>query len=295
MLRAKFRAASRIGENPTSGSVYEAKPSLWRCTALRRGFTLIELLVVIAVIAVLVAMLLPVLSRTKAQAHNVVCVNNLRQIWFAFASYASDWNDVIPPTGSSWCSMADQNGVNGRGTAWYHYLGKYGYLGSTLSFIDPYNDVANSRWAVLRCPSEKGSFQVYKNTYYDNGWMCSSYAINWSVYGYCYGPWGAGGDCSLPYCSPWRWRKAFMKGPEDGLRAQAPLVMDCYDWGSGWQLPFFGWGVDVDSVYGATVSYAFRHSGERANVLYMDGHVEAVDPHWKSGRNVYKSLWSSEP
>ena len=57
--------------------------------ASRLGFTLVELLVVLGVIAVLIALLLPVLSRARSEATRVVCLSNLRQVGLAFLAYAN--------------------------------------------------------------------------------------------------------------------------------------------------------------------------------------------------------------
>jgi|SRR5882672_3878183 len=66
------------------------------CPRGRLGFTLIELLVVIAIIAILAAMLLPVLSRAKAKAQGVFCVSNTKQLELAWLIYADDHNGRLP-------------------------------------------------------------------------------------------------------------------------------------------------------------------------------------------------------
>ena len=64
-----------------------------------RGFTLIELLVVIAIIAILAAILFPVLSQAKQRAWTIQCVSNLRQIGVAMKIFADDNNGLYPESG----------------------------------------------------------------------------------------------------------------------------------------------------------------------------------------------------
>ena len=60
------------------------------------GFSLIELLVVIAIIAILAAILFPVLNAAKAKAQRTVCLNNLKQIGTGIRLYADENNDTLP-------------------------------------------------------------------------------------------------------------------------------------------------------------------------------------------------------
>ncbi len=148
----------------------------------RSAFTLVELLVVIGIIALLISILLPALSRARESANRVVCLSNQRQIYLAAASYAADFKGYFPGApythrGSLFYAMYDNKDV---GTA-ARYLFVNRYLRMSLEKADPnWSDspmvFANSN-GPMWCPSGSKRLEDVGDiwAHYDNwGWKVSS-------------------------------------------------------------------------------------------------------------------------
>jgi prepilin-type N-terminal cleavage/methylation domain-containing protein len=71
----------------------------------RRAFTLVEMLVAIAIIAILAALLLPVLANAKEKAYRTQCASNLKQLGTSIQLYADDHGDQLP--GPLWAGLYD--------------------------------------------------------------------------------------------------------------------------------------------------------------------------------------------
>lgn len=136
------------------------------------AFTLVELLVVVAVIALLVGLLLPALSRAREQGRLMVCLNNARDITMAANSYATDhdgrwpvfpsliqtgprraffnsWDFGGKTTSSYWNSAATKRGV--------HETPLNPYVAPEVDLRDPPNGRLELR--TYECPSDPGTLQ----------------------------------------------------------------------------------------------------------------------------------------
>jgi len=118
------------------------------------GFTLIELLVVIAIIAILAALLLPVLSKAKDKAKSISCQGNLRQVQLCWIMYCHDNEDSMPPNqsvnaGGVWRSSPDS------------------WIGNSNAYLDEdtrpieqgllFKYDYNRSVALYRCPADKST------------------------------------------------------------------------------------------------------------------------------------------
>lgn len=137
----------------------------------RRGFTMIELLVVIAVIALLMAISMPVLSAVRHRARMVLCNSNQRQLLLSFTLYQQE-TGVFPygfsDKGLGTTMQEPPGGWAGRGIDkwgwwWFHYLRNI-------------SDISLDKGSVVWCPSRNvGDPEDAQNL------LCGNYGVNRSV------------------------------------------------------------------------------------------------------------------
>lgn len=213
----------------------------------RRGFTLIELLVVIAVIALLISVLLPALSESRALGIKTRCLASMRDIGTALAAYLTSNDDTFP--------LSQAHGGYQAGTAW----------------IDTLMPQAASR-LQYRCPADKSeNFDVSNPAQR----RVTSYGINVFM-----GPndldWTPDNDSGIP-------PRGHTKATRCGDTARRIFVCELAELNRQ-GMPIWPdhvhpdqWGVNPHTGYGgleAKHEVAVERHLKRANYTFVDGHAE---------------------
>ena len=206
----------------------------------RRGFTLIELLVVIAIIAILAALLLPVLSRAREAARSAICMSNLRQLGLAHLMYAQDYNDWV-----------NANSGGSADSRWTRVLSIYGYVPEVPAIT------ADVKPHILNCPS------YFPKGYY---YYFYTYGIRFSMSGRY--------DYRADYFRITQPIRDNTGRSSNTSSSEFIFIGDSIRTAYSPMSQYFRL---TSTIYPTCGMVHTRHLG-RANILFLDGHVESCGP-----------------
>jgi len=231
------------------------------CRLKRNGFTLIELLVVVAIIAVLVAILLPSLSRARNTARAVVCKSNMRNLSLALSYYANEggyYPANSEPMASTWVQWLEAAKAVPPGT----YKSK-----PTVS-------------GILLCPNTvpRAGYEM----------LCSfgptlANSNVQTMTAPCGGMLGIWGNGTIAYRRQPKRVSMVMPGTilliEKNLNALSttkfPTLTPRYATAYDWNVPSQTMGCYIYGIYSDDFAAIYRHDG-RGNFLFDDLHIEAL-------------------
>ncbi len=140
--------------------------------AARRAFTLIELLTVIAIIAILAAILIPVVGNVRRSAQNTTCLNNLRVLYQGIAIFTADQGSIPRASGET---QAAGNTLK-QGRTWRAALIGSGAIPEARSASTNPNDWRSEQFEIFTCRSH---MDYYANQFeYPAGSRVSTYTMN---------------------------------------------------------------------------------------------------------------------
>jgi prepilin-type N-terminal cleavage/methylation domain-containing protein len=227
----------------------------------RKGFTLIELLVVIAVIAVLMGILMPALSKVRKTAKTSMCMSALKQWGTMFSMYCDENNGMSPR----------RTGSSGR---WMDAMVKYYLSAEDIRLCPLVTKIANPEMAT--------GVDWWGATFLAWGKVPPWDASGGRTIGF-YGSYGINGYVYVPGEDPLYYKPAtrFWKSPTVKGAADIPLFTDCYFW-CGWPddddtPPPKGDDTDQDrNDANAMNRFCLNRHSERVISVFLDYHVEPV-------------------
>ena len=141
----------------------------------RRGFTLVELLVVIGIIALLISILMPALTKARQQAVGLKCLNNIRQLTVVNQMYANGYKQI-----QVFCNWGDTQWYDNAKIGWLFEVPLNGPLPEKVETGHFWQYLANRE--SYRCPThvkgDSGTFGAAKSD------ALTSYLMNGATCGY---------------------------------------------------------------------------------------------------------------
>jgi prepilin-type N-terminal cleavage/methylation domain-containing protein/prepilin-type processing-associated H-X9-DG protein len=243
------------------------------------GFTLVELLVVIGIIAVLVSILLPALSRARQQAMLINCQSNLKQIAAGFHLYATNNKQTFPPLNMSMTTVQDLGGGN-------LYPPGYGPVGSACSAAQK-NEWYTNRLSVYlpvtgwKNPANASAMAAGAPDFSSKVWVCPAMPEQlWRNTG--------GGGYGVAENIIRYYPKGGAYNPAKVRRSASVYLIGDVWFATNTTQPFCGWLYTIPStklnpytgltweVSPGIGTPARRHMNNLVNVAFYDGHASAV-------------------
>ncbi len=239
------------------------------------GFTLIELLVVIAIIALLTALLQPVLSKAKAKAQEAACLNNLKQLQVCAKLYSLDYDGFLLPNRNAY-DLVSRTPLAGfsNDMTWCAGLAPYDTTTENIErgLLFPYNKSTD----IYRCPADKSRVRTEEGKIL-NQRRTRSYNLSLSING-------------LPFTNNTVFQPCFAKETDidDPIPAKLLFFVDVHEdsiFDSHFGIPPRNWqfGENLRQWWDIPTG---RHS-QGGNFSFADGHVE----HWRwAGPKIFTEL-----